>query len=58
MRADYPIWGKAKLVVLLRRRGWTVSESTAGRILKTLRDQGAVTPEDCPISCVSELGGS
>ena len=44
MRADYPIWGKAKLVVLLRRRGWTVSESTAGRILKTLRDQGAVTP--------------
>lgn len=38
MRADYPIWGKAKLVVLLRRNGWTVSESTAGRILKTLRD--------------------
>ena len=44
MRADYPIWGKAKLVVLLRRKGRPVSESTAGRILKTLRDQGAVTP--------------
>lgn len=43
-RGDYPMWGKAKITVLLRREGWTVSESTVGRILKRLMDQGAVTP--------------
>ena len=44
MRRDYPMWGKAKLVVLLRREGWVVSESTIGRILKTLMDRGTITP--------------
>ena len=44
IRADYPMWGKAKIAVLLRRHGHAVSESTTGRILKTLMERGAVTP--------------
>ena len=43
-RADYPMWGKAKIAVLLRRDGHAASESTTGRILKTLMERGAVTP--------------
>lgn len=44
MRRDYPMWGKAKLVVLLRREGWVVSESTTGRILAMLVARGRVVP--------------
>jgi len=40
LRERYPRWGKAKLAVLLRREGWTVSESTVGRTLTRLRAQG------------------
>ena len=36
MRADFPMWGKAKLTILLRRQGYTASQSTVGRILKNL----------------------
>ena len=43
-RADFPMWGKAKLTVLLRRQGCTASESTVGRILKKLLERGAVVP--------------
>ena len=43
LRADYPMWGKAKLAILLQRQGYRVSESTTGRILKRLMDRGAVT---------------
>lgn len=39
-RERYPRWGKAKLVVLLRRQGVTVSASTVGRILAWLRRHG------------------
>ena len=42
--ADYPMWGKAKIAVLLRCHGHAVSESTTGRILKTLIERGTVTP--------------
>ena len=44
LRADYPMWGKAKLTVLLRRQGYAVSESTVGRILKRLMTRGEITP--------------
>jgi putative transposase len=44
LRADNPMWGKSKLVVLLRRDGFQASASTVGRILKRLVDRGAVTP--------------
>ena len=43
-RADYPMWDKARIAVLLQRDGHAVSESTTGRILKTLMERGAVTP--------------
>ena len=33
-------WGKDKLVVLLRRKGWRVSTSMVGRIIKHLKDNG------------------
>ncbi len=42
LRADHPMWGKAKLVVLLRREGFKVSEATVGRILAHLVARGAV----------------
>lgn len=40
LREQYPRWGKLKLVVLLRREGWTVSASTVGRTLTRLRRRG------------------
>ena len=44
LRADNPMWGKRKLVWLLRRDGFAVSVSTVGRILKHLVDRGVVRP--------------
>ena len=38
------MWDKARIAVLLQRDGHAVSESTTGRILKTLMERGAVTP--------------
>jgi putative transposase len=40
LREQYPRWGKDKLVVLLRRRGWQVSASMVGRIIKSLKSRG------------------
>jgi len=40
VRERYPRWGKAKLAVLLRREGWTVTDSTVGRPLTRLRAKG------------------
>jgi putative transposase len=42
LRADHPMWGKSKLVVLLRREGFAVSEATVGRILAHLVARGAI----------------
>lgn len=42
LREAYPRWGKDKLVVLLRRRGFQVSTSKVGRILTWLRDRGVI----------------
>lgn len=39
-REHYPRWGKAKLVVLLRREGLQTSASTVGRILAWLHRHG------------------
>src|SRR4051812_33309694 len=44
LRADNPMWGKRKLVWLLRRESVVVSISTIGRILRRLMDRGVVTP--------------
>ena len=43
-RNDYPMWGKAEIAVLVRRRGFDAGESAVGRILKTLVEKGAVFP--------------
>lgn len=40
VRAQYPRWGKAKLAVLLARRGLPLSASMIGRILGYLRRRG------------------
>ncbi len=42
LREQYPRWGKDKLVVLLRGRGWEASTSTVGRILTYLKERGAL----------------
>ena len=42
LREEYPRWGKDKLVILLRRQGFTSSASTVGRILKKLRERGVL----------------
>jgi len=42
LREGYPRWGKDKLVVMLARRGMAASASTVGRILRRLRDRGAL----------------
>ena len=44
LRDDFPMWGRAKLVVLLRAEGFAVSESTVGRILRHLVARGVVQP--------------
>lgn len=44
LREDFPMWGRAKLVVLLRAEGFATSESTVGRILGYLVARGAVQP--------------
>lgn len=40
LRELYPTWGKAKLVVLLKKQGIEISESTVGRILTQLKRRG------------------
>lgn len=42
LRQEHPRWGKDKLVVLLRRRGWQVSTSMVGRILTRLKARGVL----------------
>ena len=42
LREQYPRWGKDKLAVLLRERGWEVSTSMVGRILTHLKARGVL----------------
>jgi transposase InsO family protein len=44
LREHYPMWGKAKLGPLLRDQGFSASDATIGRILKSLMDRGRVQP--------------
>lgn len=44
LRADYPMWGKAKLGPLLRKQGFAVSDATIGRILRSLVARRRVIP--------------
>lgn len=40
LREEYPRWGKDKLVVLVRAKGYQASTSTVGRILRHLKQRG------------------
>lgn len=42
LRSQYPRWGKDKLAVLLRQRGWDISVSRVGRILHSLKSKGLI----------------
>lgn len=42
LREQYPRWGKDKLVILLQRKGWQVSNSMVGRILSKLKARGVL----------------
>lgn len=45
LRKRYPLWGKRKLwKVLTRDQGMTISESSVGRILRQLLEQGKIQP--------------
>jgi putative transposase len=44
LRRAYPTYGKAKLAVILKRdHGWTLSDSTVGRMVKHLMNKGLIT---------------
>ncbi len=43
LRTDYPMWGKAKLTVVLKRQGMRISERMVGRILSYLMRRGVVS---------------
>jgi len=42
LREEYPRWGKDKLVVLLREKGFSCSASTVGRIIGKLKKRGVL----------------
>jgi len=42
LREQYPRWGKDKLVVMVRRQGFSASTSMVGRILRWLKEQGVL----------------
>ena len=42
LREDYPLWGKDKLVLLIRHDGWAVATSMVGRILTRLKARGVL----------------
>ena len=44
LRLDFPMWGRAKIGPLIRAEGFTVSDSTVGRIIRSLVDRGVVQP--------------
>lgn len=42
LRRDFPMWGRAKLGPILRQRGFDVSDSTVGRIIRSLVERGVL----------------
>ena len=47
LREERPRWGKEKLAPLLRGKGWEVSTSMVGRILKRLKERGVLREPLC-----------
>lgn len=52
LREQYPRWGKDKLVVLLREKGFAVSVSMVGRILGYLKKKGLIRDPDLRDPCI------
>ena len=44
LRQDFPMWGRAKIGPLVRAEGFTASDSTVGRMIRSLVDRGVVQP--------------
>lgn len=44
LRLDFPMWGRAKIGPLVRAEGFEVSDSTVGRIIRSLVERGVVEP--------------
>ncbi len=42
LREEYPRWGKDKLVVLVRGKGFSCSTSMVGRIMRRLKERGVL----------------
>lgn len=42
MREEYPRWGKDKIAVLLREKGFKASASMVGRVIRRLKDRGVL----------------
>jgi len=42
LREIYPRWGKDKLVILLKEKGFSCSASAVGRILHKLKERGVL----------------
>ena len=52
LRQEYPRWGKDKLVVLARGKGFEVSVSMVGRILGYLKKKGLIRDPDLRDPCI------
>jgi putative transposase len=52
LREEHPRWGKDKLVMLVRDRGFKVSVSMVGRILGFLRKKGLIRNPDLRDPCI------
>jgi putative transposase len=44
LRQDFPMWGRAKIGPLVRAEGFEASDSTVGRIIRSLVERGVVQP--------------
>ncbi len=52
LREEQPRWGKDKLAPLLRQRGWDVSVSMVGRILRHLKQSGQLREATLRDPCI------
>lgn len=52
LREEHPRWGKDKLVVLVRAKGFSVSVSMVGRILGYLKKKGLIRNPDLRDPCI------
>lgn len=44
LRQDFPMWGRAKIGPLVRQEGFAASDTTVGRIIRSLVGRGVVLP--------------